>query len=79
MIDLPDSALLLGRVWRAGIGPSLVTLRAGRVLDITTRAAPTMRDLLEQADITAFVAAIDGVDIGSWPRLRTIASKLRPR
>jgi fumarylacetoacetate (FAA) hydrolase family protein len=65
MIDLPDSALLLGRVWRAGIGPSLVTLRAGRVLDITTRAAPTMRDLLEQADITAFVAAIDGVDIGS--------------
>jgi fumarylacetoacetate (FAA) hydrolase family protein len=65
MIHLPDSALLLGRVWRAGIGPSLVTLRAGRVLDITTRAAPTMRDLLEQADITAFVAAIDGVDIGS--------------
>jgi fumarylacetoacetate (FAA) hydrolase family protein len=65
MIDLPGSALLLGRVWRAGIGPSLVTLRAGRVLDITTRAAPTMRDLLEQADITAFVAAIDGVDIGS--------------
>jgi fumarylacetoacetate (FAA) hydrolase family protein len=65
MIDLPDSALLLGRVWRAGIGPSLVTLRAGRVLDITTRAAPTMRDLLEQADITAFVAAIDGIDIGS--------------
>jgi fumarylacetoacetate (FAA) hydrolase family protein len=40
-------------------------LRAGRVLDITTRAAPTMRDLLEQADITAFVAAIDGIDIGS--------------
>ena len=65
MIHLPDSALLLGRVWRAGIGPSLVTLRAGRVLDITTRAAPTMRDLLEQADITAFVAAIDGIDIGS--------------
>lgn len=65
MIDLPASALLLGRVWRAGIGPSLVTLRAGRVLDITTRAAPTMRDLLEQADITGFVAAIDGVDIGS--------------
>jgi fumarylacetoacetate (FAA) hydrolase family protein len=65
MIDLPDSALLLGRVWRTGIGPSLVTLRAGRVLDITTRAAPTMRDLLEQADITAFVAAIDGIDIGS--------------
>ena len=65
MIDLPASSLLLGRVWRAGIGPSLVTIREGRVLDITTRAAPTMRDLLEQANIKANVAAIEGVDIGS--------------
>lgn len=65
MIDLPSSALLLGRVWRAGIGPSVVTLRAGRVIDITTRAAPTMRDLLEQSDIPAFVAAIPGEDIGA--------------
>jgi fumarylacetoacetate (FAA) hydrolase family protein len=65
MIDLPASALLLGRVWRAGIGPSLVTLRAGRVLDITSKAGPTMRDVLEQADIAAFLAAIAGEDIGS--------------
>ena len=65
MIDPLSSGLLLGRIWRAGIGPSVVTLRGARVLDITTRAAPTMRDLLEQADITAFVAAIAGEDIGS--------------
>jgi fumarylacetoacetate (FAA) hydrolase family protein len=65
MIDLPTDALFLGRVWRAGIGPSLVTLREGRLLDITTLAAPTMRDVLEQADIAGFVASIPGEDIGS--------------
>ena len=42
MIDLPLSRLFLGRVWRGGIGPSLVTCRAGRVIDITTKAAPTV-------------------------------------
>lgn len=65
MLDLPQTGLFVGRVWRAGIGPSLVTLRGGRVVDITTKAAPTMRDLLEQADIPAFVAAITGEDIGT--------------
>ena len=39
--SLPQG-LWLGRVWRAGIGPSRVTLRAGQVIDITTKAAPTM-------------------------------------
>ncbi|MFN3723913.1 MAG: fumarylacetoacetate hydrolase family protein [Paracoccaceae bacterium] len=65
MIDLPSSGLFLGRVWRAGIGPSVVTVRGGRVFDITTRPAPTMRDVLEQPDIAGFVAGIDGTDIGS--------------
>ena len=65
MIGLPEAGLFLGRVWRAGIGPAVVTVRAGRVIDITTKAAPTMRDVLEQADIAAFVAGIAGTDIGS--------------
>jgi hypothetical protein len=64
MIDLPPEGLFLGRVWRAGIGPALVAVRDGHVADITTRAAPTMRDLLEQPDITGFVAAIPGEDLG---------------
>jgi fumarylacetoacetate (FAA) hydrolase family protein len=64
MIDLPSEGLFLGRVWRAGIGPALVAVRNGRVADITSRAAPTMRDLLEQPDITSFVAAIPGEDLG---------------
>ena len=65
MVGLPEAGLFLGRVWRAGIGPAVVTVRAGRVVDITTKAAPTMRDVLEQADIAAFVAGIAGADIGS--------------
>ena len=56
--------LWLGRVWRAGIGPSLVTLRAGQVIDITTKAAPTMRDLLELPDIAGFVANVPGEELG---------------
>ena len=62
-VSLP-SGLWLGRVWRAGIGPSLVTIRAGQVYDITTKAAPTMRDLLEQADIAGFVAQQPGENLG---------------
>lgn len=64
-LNLPANALLVGRVWRAGLGPSVVILRAGRVIDITSKAAPTMRDLLEQADIEGFVAGATGEDIGA--------------
>ena len=65
MLNLPDSGTFLGRVWRQGIGPSLVVIRAGRVIDITSATAPTMRDLLEQPDIAAFVASQPGEDIGA--------------
>lgn len=65
MVGLPEAGLFLGRVWRAGVGPAVVTVRAGRVVDITTKTAPTMRDLLEQANIAGFVAGIAGEDIGS--------------
>ena len=62
--SLPTGGLFVGRVWRAGVGPCLVTLHDGRLVDITTREAPTMRDLLEQSDIPGFIAAIDGTDLG---------------
>ena len=62
-LSLPPG-LWLGRVWRAGVGPCVVTLRAGRVIDITTRAAPTLRDVLEQSDIAGFVAGVPGLDLG---------------
>ncbi len=47
---------LVGRVWRPGIGPAVVAVRGGDVVDITSREFPTMRDLTEAtapADIAA--------------------------
>lgn len=65
-LPLPEAgATLAGRVWRPGIGPSLVTIRGGRVIDITSRSAPTMRDLLELDDPAGFIAAAAGEDIGA--------------
>ncbi len=63
MDGLAADGLYLGRI-RTDAGPSLVTLRHGRLVDVTSRAAPTMRDLLEQPDIAGFVAGIAGSDLG---------------
>ncbi len=63
MIDMPQDGLFVGRIWRAGIGPCLVTLRGGVVMDITSKAAPTMRDLLEMDDPAAFVTTQTGTPV----------------
>ena len=76
MIDLPRSGLFLGRVWRRGIGPALVTLRGDRLVDITTRTAPTMRDLLDMPDIAETVAGIAGEDLG--PLAAIAAASIEP-
>jgi len=57
-------ALFIGRLWRPGIGPALVLLRSERVIDITSRAAPTMRDLLEIDDLPGHLRAVAGEDLG---------------
>ena len=57
-------ALLVGRVQTAD-GPAVVTLREGRVIDITSRDTPTMRDLLERDDLLAYVQNTQGADLGS--------------
>lgn len=62
---LLDSAaaggLLVGRAWNPGVqGPSIVVVRDGQLVDITSKAAPTLSALLEQADPAAFVRAADG-------------------
>jgi fumarylacetoacetate (FAA) hydrolase family protein len=64
---LPDDAaraVLAGRVWRPGVGPAVVSLRDGRLVDIS-RAVPTMRDLAEADDPPALAAGADGEDVGS--------------
>ena len=56
----------VGRVWRGDVGgPSVVVVRDARVVDITCRAFPTMRDLLEQDDPAALVKAADGQELGA--------------
>jgi len=65
---LPEDAaraLLVGRAWLPGHagGPALVTVREGRLVDISTLAA-TLSDLFERPDAAAAVRAASGPDLG---------------
>lgn len=63
---LPAGGLLLGRVKMPGHAfPRVVTVRDGRVVDITSKDAPTVRDVCEKPDPAAYVAAAPGQDVGS--------------
>ncbi len=55
--QLPKAGLFVGRVWRPGIGPAVVVLRDGRLVDVTSPEVPTMRDLLELDDPAGWLAA----------------------
>jgi len=57
---------LVGRVWRADAGgPSVVTLRDGLVVDVTSREAATARDVCEMDDPAAWIAAAPGRALGA--------------
>ncbi len=60
--SLMDAALA-GRVWRPGVGPSLVTLRGNDVVDITSSVHPTMRDLCEAPNPAQIVRQAEGETI----------------
>ena len=55
---------LVARVFRPGIGPSVCVLRDGVVVDITSKAHPTVRDVCEAPDATAVATAAAGEPIG---------------
>jgi fumarylacetoacetate (FAA) hydrolase family protein len=60
-----ESACLVGRTWLPEFqGPSIVAVLKGEVLDITSREAPTMRDLLELDDPVDYVASARGKAVG---------------
>ncbi len=62
---LPSDGLLLGRARVPGSPfPRVVAVRSGQVLDITAKAAPTVRDICEMADPAAYVASAKGTDLG---------------
>ena len=55
----------LGRVWRPEVeGPAVVTIRDGQVVDITSRTAPTVRDICEMEEPAAYVKSAEGSALG---------------
>jgi fumarylacetoacetate (FAA) hydrolase family protein len=56
-------AVLAGRVFVPGVGPCVVAVRDGRLIDIT-RHAVTMRDLAEAPDAVGLVRTGQGPDLG---------------
>ncbi len=69
MTALPNDAhraALAGRVWRPDVdGPSVVAIRDGAVIDIST-AFPTMRDLCEAPDPAAALRSAVGETLGAF-------------
>ncbi|NDW05974.1 fumarylacetoacetate hydrolase family protein [Jiella pacifica] len=65
VIDEP-SGLYLGRAFSPEAnGPAVVTLRDGRLVDITSSTAPTVSDICEMADPASYVRTAVGRDLGA--------------
>lgn len=61
-----SGGLFVGRVWNPDVaGPSIVTLRDGALVDITSAEAPTLSALLERADAADFVRIATGKVLGT--------------
>lgn len=68
-----ETGTFVGRVWSAEAkGPVVVTIRDGRVYDITSQQNATMRDLLERENPAFFVRGMKGADIGSLEEMLAI-------
>jgi len=65
---------LVGRVFRPGLGPSVVAIRDGGVFDVTA-AFPTTADLFDRPDPAAALAAVPGERVGD---LATILANTPP-
>ena len=63
-LGLDPQGLWLGRVWEQDVGPLIVTVRQGKLIDITSAAAPTVRDILEMSDSADYVTSVAGREIG---------------
>lgn len=66
MSEFPETGTLVGRVWLpAENGPGVVTLRNGVLTDITSKGAPTVRDICEMDDPAGYVQGTAGRELGS--------------
>lgn len=63
---LPKQGVFVGRALLPGlIGPRIVTARPDGVFDITSKVAPTVRDICEMRDPAGFVARAEGPFVGT--------------
>ena len=70
VLPADPGARLVGRAWLPSAGgPVLLTLRGDEVFDITSREAPTARDLFESSDPAGLVASIPGRSLGALDSL----------
>lgn len=69
--NLDPSGTYIGRVWNPAVsGPSVVVLRDGQLVDITTKKAPLVQDILEMEAPAGYVQTVEGASLG---RLEDIA------
>jgi fumarylacetoacetate (FAA) hydrolase family protein len=62
---VPNSGVLVGRARIPGHAyPRIVTVRDGAVFDITSKTAPTVRDIAERESPAAYVAGATGTKLG---------------
>ncbi|MEO8243774.1 MAG: fumarylacetoacetate hydrolase family protein [bacterium] len=69
MPNLPATGTFVTRVWRPGVGPAIALHRNGTLIDITSKATPTMRDLLERDDLPGYLAVVTGPTITALSEL----------
>ncbi len=69
-LEIPEVGTFVGRVSLPGQAhPSVVTIRNGDLADITSRDAPTVRDICEMDDPAAYVRVVKGKAVGSLASL----------
>jgi len=68
-----ETGTFVGRAWSVEAkGPVVVTIRGGRVYDITSQGNATIRDLLERENPAFFVRGGKGAEIGSLEEMLAI-------
>ncbi|MGO4441234.1 fumarylacetoacetate hydrolase family protein [Rhizobium sp. RAF56] len=61
-----STGTFVGRIWRPEFGgPALVVVRDGKLFDITSKEIPTIRDLLEKDDPSAYLRSQRGAAIAT--------------
>ncbi|MBC9247606.1 fumarylacetoacetate hydrolase family protein [Paracoccus sp. 11-3] len=75
-MSIYDEGIFLGRVRLSEGGhPRIVTLRGGKAIDITSKTAPTVRDICEMDDPTGYVRSATGTPIADLDALLSGTAK----